>query len=33
LNLVSCKILDGNGIKTMPGSISFENKKITGSHY
>ncbi len=36
-NLVSSKILDGNGVITMPGSIavpnsgSFENKENTGS--
>jgi len=36
-NLVSSKILDGNGVKAMPGSIhapnsgSFDYKKNTGS--
>ncbi len=38
-NLVSSNILDGNGILTMPGSISvpnsgsFENKENTGRGY
>ena len=37
LNLVSSKILDGNGFKAMPGSTptpnssSFENKKNAGN--